>query len=381
MLASLTEATSTDTGGDAIPLHMDLRALATLRSAASAGEPEATSLRRIIELVADRDLYIPAVTQEARLALFAGHDLCVALAEAMPQGWRQAACPQASRSSGADAIISSSSSLGGQAMGNTLAGVASPLRRQPESPCAPHSSVDSGGSSSMDTGAIPDFRTDPDAEVAWWCEQLLRTHPDRQATFWQRLPTYTQYIMHSTLETILDDTIRGVMDLESSRLGADDAMDLPVQLGSIMPLPLAVYARFARCASAKPEYFTTDITYTLLASVLHKDLVVRPMPQDDSVRIRPRFWCTPTADTTAGKSPCLELLRDLFVDCIRRNSEHWYENRDPTELLYSDGSHGGFNEKMRMSQGVVAFISPEATNQLSPDFPTSGRVDQKYLQM
>ena len=45
--------------------------------------------------------------------------------------------------------------------------------------------------------------------------------------------------------------------------------------------------------------------------------------------------------------------------------------------MYSDGSHGGFNEYMRTSLGVLAMVSSEATNQLDPQFPASGRVDKK----
>ena len=100
------------------------------------------------------------------------------------------------------------------------------------------------------------------------------------------------------------------------RLTADDALDLPVQLGSIVPLPLAVAARFAKVASGKPEYFITDLTYTFLATVLHKELCVMPVLDDDSIRIAPRLWCTPTADTAVANSvkpfqglrPCADLL-------------------------------------------------------------------------
>ena len=111
-------------------------------------------------------------------------------------------------------------------------------------------------------------------------------------------PCTPKYIIHQSLEDALGVLLSGVCELERSRLLADDALDLPVQLGAIMPLPLAVAARYARVASGKPEYFTTDLTCTLLASVVHKDLCVRPLLEDGSILIAPRYWCTPTADTS-----------------------------------------------------------------------------------
>ena len=86
--------------------------------------------------------------------------------------------------------------------------------------------------------------------------------------------------------------------------------------------------------------------------------------------------------TQVGKSPCMNLIRQTFMQCLHESRGMWYEGQAPLHAIYSDGSHGGFNEYMRMSHGVLAFVSSEATNQLSPEFPVNGRADKmEYTDM
>ena len=50
--------------------------------------------------------------------------------------------------------------------------------------------------------------------------------------------------------------------------------------------------------------------------------------------------------------------------------------------IYSGGNHGGFNECMRGTNGVCAYVGPEAKPMLDPRFPPTGSSDPKtYVDM
>ena len=223
----------------------------------------------------------------------------------------------------------------------------------------------------------PDFHNNPDGEVTWWVDMLVRAEKHNYAELLRQIPPYTQFIMHASLDSILDGALTGIRALQDSRLSAADASDLPPVLSTVLPLPVAVVAQFSRVVSGKPEYFVVDMATTPLASVLHKGVSVQPMATDASLTISPRFSSTPTAESAAGKSPTFALIETIFLDCMRPMAEFWRFANTLGGHIYSDGSHGGFNEKMRQSLGTVAFMSSEATNQLAPEYHTTGRIDKK----
>ena len=71
------------------------------------------------------------------------------------------------------------------------------------------------------------------------------------------------------------------------------------------------------------------------------------------------------------------MVKQMYLDVMRQLPEHvWPFSQQPNSNVYADGSHGGFNEMMRAWGGHVCLMSAEATNQLAPDFPSTGRVDK-----
>ena len=67
---------------------------------------------------------------------------------------------------------------------------------------------------------IPDFRHDPEAEVAWWCERLQRSPAEARASFWTSVPLYAQYVVSTPLDMVLSGLVSGVRELQGSMLCA-----------------------------------------------------------------------------------------------------------------------------------------------------------------
>ena len=212
------------------------------------------------------------------------------------------------------------------------------------------------------------FRRDADAEVGWWCAQLLQAPERERAQLWARLPSYTQYIQEASLDEVLTDTIDSLRALKGQSLTADAACELAPRLGAVTTLPLAVLCMYSAICSAKPEYFVFDLVLTYLASLLHEELVVIPFPEDESTRICPRYWATPTGGTTAGKSPSYNFVTCQFLATMKQ-CDTWEFRHFQDGNIYADGSHGGFNEKVRQYRARVCITSPEATNQLNSQYP------------
>ena len=68
-------------------------------------------------------------------------------------------------------------------------------------------------------------------------------------------------------------------------------------------------------------------------------------------------------------------MEQLFVEATRAVGPAWPFQEGIN--IYSDGSHGMLNERIRACLGRVAFMSSEATNQMDPSFPGAGKVDRK----
>jgi hypothetical protein len=180
------------------------------------------------------------------------------------------------------------------------------------------------------------------------------------------MPPYTQYVLESSVDEVLLDVIRGIEGLGGMSVLADEAVEMEVKLGRVTTLPLAAYVRFARLTSAKPDLFFLGIFNCFLSSVLHPELVVVPSLADPSIKISPRYWATPTGDATTGKSPTCSLMKNMFLESMREVPQLWPFAKWKDGNLYSDGSHGAFNEKIRDWQGRIVLLSSEATNQLAP---------------
>ena len=268
------------------------RCLESLLAQAAARE---VTLREVMDAVAQPGMYIPAVTQEFCVAFFGGF-------EAVRQF-------------------------------NAIVDFLSSVRPAAAPPAAPH--------------ARPCFVADPEGEVAW-CTQRLLSLSDREALqAWRGLPMYTEYIAATSLDAILNSTLSNLETLATSSISVDSACGMAARLGSIVPLPLAVAWSFAAAASGQPEYFLMDLTFTLLANLLHPDVAVTPFPQDTSTRIKPRYWSTPTGNTTAGKSPTFDIIEKLFLETTGRLQRSWPFAHLQSSNICSDGSHGMFNEKVR----------------------------------
>ena len=189
----------------------------------------------------------------------------------------------------------------------------------------------------------PCYRADPEGEVVWWTTRLIEMQTPAEALcMWLSVPLHTEYIENATFAEVTDAVLRDIANLRNARIPVQAACSMACRLGCILPLPLAVAFSFCARASAM------DIALTLLANVLHPDLVVLPYPGDPSVRIKPRYWCTPTGDSSAGKSPTMQLVESLFTDIMSGPPDIWPFAKMPGSNMYSDGSHGMFNERERL---------------------------------
>ena len=141
----------------------------------------------------------------------------------------------------------------------------------------------------------PCYRADS-YEVAWWTTRLIEMQTPAEALcMWLLVPLCAEHVENSTVEQVLVAVLREILNLLNAR---------------------------AR-TSAKSENFIVEIALTLVANVLHPDLVVHTYPGDPSMRSEPRLWCTPTTNSSTGKSPTMQLVEGSFLPVFRVVFQTW----------------------------------------------------------
>ena len=284
-------------------VHSELSSL--LRQTGNSGS---ASLSEVVAAVLEPEHYIPARAQELLLQCYGGIDVVNKLNAVVGAVARIDLCePPAQSRRVRPRFSQDAGSL--RVVGPAASSLQPPAAGQVELP--------------VSTGVRPCFASDPEGEVMWCTQHLLNLQPQCVLAAWRSLPCYSQYITDSTLDDVLSDVLLALDDMSVARISLESACGMAPRLGTVAPLPIAVAWTFAAVTSAKPECFLMDLTYTLLANVLHPDLAIVPFHADPSIRIKPRYWSTPTGGTTAGKSPTFNLITKLFIDATADLGAAW----------------------------------------------------------
>ena len=224
----------------------------------------------------------------------------------------------------------------------------------------------------------PCFRRDHQAEVSYWVEAVLRQQlPPGHPNMFDIVPMYSQYIRDSSLDEVLADMVRSLRGYATLEITCEAAADLPANLGATTVLPWAVACEYAACLCGLPAHFVNDMFHALASSCLHQDIGSAPYARTAPGFItRGRWWATPTGDPNAGKSPTFAVLMKAFNEMIGECVAS-FPFPPPHYHVYSGGNHGGLNERLRGTNGVAAFVGPEAKPMLDPKFIISGVADPK----
>ena len=75
------------------------------------------------------------------------------------------------------------------------------------------------------------------------------------------------------------------------------------------------------------------------------------------MRIEPRYWCTPATNSSARKSPTMQLVEGFFTDVVSGLPDIWPFAKMPGSNWYSDGSHEmlGRGARLPLSSSQDAF--------------------------
>ena len=193
--------------------------------------------------------------------------------------------------------------------------------------------------------------------------------------FWRQIPLYTQYIQGHTLEELMHTTLANLEGHKRKHMTADAAAEIAPALGSLTVLPFAVYVRYCSLTIGKPTYFIHDLLHTLLANCLHMQVSITPYTQVPDFIIYPRYWSLGSGDTTAGKTPTLNMCTKSYNTTVTSAPELWPFTDRKSSNLYEGGSHGAFQEKVRETLGRMYFVGAEGVNYLSPTFPFDRKCD------
>lgn len=153
--------------------------------------------------------------------------------------------------------------------------------------------------------------------------------------FWRDVPLYCSYIQTKTLDEVVQDCIQGLRACKTQRLTVSDACQTHAHLATTTLFPLAVACEYAHVRNGKPSTFVHDMFLACLASCINKDVAVSLYPAEDpDFLVRCRFWCTPTGEPNAGKSPTFDWEIELFKALMQESMRVHSRCRIPREMQY-----------------------------------------------
>ena len=229
------------------------------------------------------------------------------------------------------------------------------------------------------------FDANPEAEVRAWVVRIAQRAPSatslqQRLAMWGEVPLYSTYIRQKSLHQVVADTVSGIRARKRQQLSAVQACELTSELACCTFFPLAVAASYVANRGGKPETFVVDMFMACLASCVHRlaSLCLYPAADSDFM-MRARFWAILTGEPTAGKSPTYSWLLSIFQAFLKENSCHfpWFSTSDVSHI-YTRGTHAGFNETLRDTNGVALCTNPEARTVLDPAFPQRLITDDKH---
>ena len=211
------------------------------------------------------------------------------------------------------------------------------------------------------------------------CQARVKACEPGQRKLGGSIPVFSTYIRNASLHEVVCDTVGGLESCRQQRVSASQACETEPDFARCTLLPVAVAAAYVAARSGKPSAFFVDMMLACLSSCVHLLAGVQPYPSTDpSFVVRARFWAMITGEPNAGKSPTHSWLLGLLTRFMKANKDFfpWLKSKGVSHV-YTRGTHAGFNEIMRDTQGACFCTNPEARTVLDPAFVSKLVADTK----
>ena len=109
------------------------------------------------------------------------------------------------------------------------------------------------------------------------------------------------------MEEVTEHRIAGIQSLAESPTTADHALEVAPRLGTVVPVPFAVYILYcARAAGWRPDGI-------YLANLLHMHGKAQLYPENPNLVLSVKYRALPTT----GKSPAYNLVTKLHTETLK----------------------------------------------------------------
>ena len=215
---------------------------------------------------------------------------------------------------------------------------------------------------------------DGDEELETAAVKLLHTY-EAGGNTQDMLANLQLFSVETTRATWL--TMRGrlkaaVTEYVKSSITAADAVYLANPFWRTCFFPIAVLFEAWSRTTGLPTIFYIDAFYTLMASLLKKDITYRVA----NFSCRARYWAVGTAAPGPGKSPALDPLKQALLEVLRESQDLVPGKNADGFHMQPVGTHLAAVDRLRQTGGYQFFGASEGGPILCPSWPTSSTWNQ-----
>ena len=164
---------------------------------------------------------------------------------------------------------------------------------------------------------------------------------------------------------------RCLEDLFKDQVNANAAFEIRSFLGDTIFYPLAVLLQATCVAHGWAPVFVIDCVYSILSSLVHKELFVGL----GQYKCRHRYWTNGVAPAGVGKSPCMKPFTKLILSVLRANSCIAVGNEKDDFHFQQSSTTAASIDKLRQCSAYLMMWSTDAGRCLSLKFANGGETD------
>ena len=188
----------------------------------------------------------------------------------------------------------------------------------------------------------------------------------------EALPLFSSEIADATWSHMCARLRFAVTEYTKCNITGADAVYLATPFWRTCPFPLAVLCEAWSRTTGLPTVFYLDAIYTLVSSLLKKDVTYRV----SNFSCRARYWAVGTAAPGAGKSPALEPLKRALVEVMQELPDLAPGVAGDNFHVQPIGTHMAAVDRLRQTGGYQFFGASEGGPVLCPAWPTSATWNQ-----
>ena len=183
----------------------------------------------------------------------------------------------------------------------------------------------------------------------------------------EKMPLFSKEIGDADFEILRNRLASTVPHHVGSNITGADAVYLAMPFWRTCVFPIAVALEAWARTTGLPTIFYIDAFYTLLGSLLNKEIRYRVA----YFHCRARYWAVGTAAPGSGKSPALEPLKQALLEVLREMPDLAPGQCHDNFHIQPVGTHMAAVDRLRETSGYQFFGASEGGPILCPSWPTS----------